>query len=159
MNQEVADLPMPREIALGEISGFVGQELGVSDWMELSQQRIEEFAAATGDHHWMHVDVARATRELGGPIAHGLLTLSLLPLLSNQIMRLTGYASGFSYGYDRLRFTHPVPAGRRVRLRQTLLSVEPRGAAQLLRVACTIELEGAEAPALLAEWLSLYYPP
>ena len=149
---------MARDIALNEISTFVGQELGVSDWLELSQQRIEEFAAATGDHHWMHVDVARATRELGGPIAHGLLTLSLLPMLSNEIMRITGYARGFSYGYDRLRFTHPVPAGRRVRLRQTLLSVEPRGAAQLLRIACTIELEGADAPALLAEYLSLYYP-
>src|SRR3954449_1050428 len=99
-----------------EMHKYVGQEIGVSDWVEVSQERINKFAEATGDHQWIHVDVERAKTEMPGgrTIAHGYLTLSLLPMLMAQIVRYQGISRGINYGSDRVRFTNPVPAGSRV---------------------------------------------
>jgi acyl dehydratase len=146
-----------REVALTELTGMAGRELGVSSWVSVTQQRINEFAEATGDHQWMHVDVPRANRERGGTIAHGLLILSLLPLMSDELMRVTGYTHGFSYGYDHVRFSNQVRAGARIRLRQSVLGVEPRKEGLLVKVSCVVEVENDARPALVAENLSIYY--
>jgi acyl dehydratase len=148
---------MRRELTLAQISGMVGADLGASDWIEVTQERINAFADATGDHQWMHVDVPRANRERGGTIAHGLLILSLLPMLSDDLMRVTGYTHGFSYGYDHVRFSNPVRAGVRLRLRQSITGVEPKQDGLIVRVSCMIEIENDPKPALIAENLSLYY--
>jgi len=148
---------MRRELTLAQISGMVGADLGASDWIEVTQERINAFADATGDHQWMHVDVARANREQGGTIAHGLLILSLLPMLSDDLMRVTGYTHGFSYGYDRVRFSNPVRAGVRLRLRQSITGVEPKQDGLIVKISCTIEIENDPKPALVAENLSVYY--
>lgn len=148
---------MRRELTLAQIAGMVGADLGASDWIEITQERINAFADATGDHQWMHVDVPRANREQGGTIAHGLLILSLLPMLSDDLMRVTGYSHGFSYGYDRVRFSNPVRAGVRLRLRQSITGVEPKPDGLIVRISCMIEIENDPKPALVAENLSLYY--
>jgi acyl dehydratase len=148
---------MTREVPLAELPGMVGRELGNSSWVAVTQQRINEFAEATGDYQWMHVDVPRATRERGGTIAHGLLILSLLPLMGDELMRVTGYTHGFSYGYEHVRFSNQVRAGARVRLRQSVSGVERRKDGLLVRVSCVIEIEGDARPALVAENLSIYY--
>src|SRR2546430_7241223 len=111
-----------------EMHKYVGQEIGVSDWVEVSQDRINRFADATGDHQWIHVDVERAKKELPGgkTIAHGYLTLSLIPVLSAGTMRVTGVSRGINYGSNKVRFTSMVPVGSKVRMRQKLLSVEAR---------------------------------
>jgi acyl dehydratase len=149
---------MTREVPLHELAALAGQELGVSAWTDVSQERIDRFAEVTGDYQWMHVDVERATRELGHPIAHGLLILSLVSGLSDEIMRVVGYRGGFSYGFDNVRFTKPVAAGSRVRLRQTLVDVGERNGAALVRVRCTMEVENSDGPALVAEHVGAYYP-
>lgn len=148
---------MRRELTLAQIAGMVGADLGASDWIEVTQERINAFADATGDHQWMHVDVPRAIRERGGTIAHGLLILSLLPMLSDDLMRVTGYTHGFSYGYDRVRFSNPVRAGVRLRLRQSITGVESKQDGLLVRVSCVIDIENDPKPALVAENLSIYY--
>jgi len=150
---------MARDIPLGDLVGMGPQEIGISDWHRITQSQIDEFAHATGDFQWMHVDVARATRELGGTIAHGLLTLSLLPLLSEQIYHVSGYGGGFSYGYDKVRFTRPVRSGSRVRLHLSLTDVARKGEGIMVTVACRVEIEGDAVPALVADWRSLYFPP
>lgn len=148
----------PRHIAYNEIGSLVGQEVGVSDWLEIDQARVDRFAEATGDHQWIHVDVERATRELGGPIAHGYLTLSLIAGLAPTILSVTGVARGINYGADRVRFTNTVPVGSRVRLRQEMLGAEPKAGGLQVRNRCTIEIEGQERPACVAETLSVLYP-
>lgn len=148
----------PREIAYADIASLVGQEVGVSDWLEVTQERVNRFAEATGDHQWIHVDVERATRELGAPIAHGYLTLSLIAGLAPQVMTITGLARGINYGADRVRFTNTVPVGSRVRLRQEMLSAEPKAGGLQVKNLCTVEIEGAERPACVAETLSVLYP-
>ena len=150
---------MARDIPLQAILQMAPQELGVSGWHELTQAQINEFAKATGDYQWMHVDEERAAHEMGGTIAHGLLTLALLPALSEQIYHVSGYASGFSYGYDKVRFIRPLKSGSRVRLRQTLSEVSRKGDGVMVAVACAVEVEGGTAPVLVAEWRSLYFPP
>ena len=157
-NVDSGVMSMARDIPLQTIAGLAPQELGVSDWHDITQTQIDEFAKATGDFQWMHVDVERAGREMGGTIAHGLLTLSLLPALSEQIYHVTGYSGGFSYGYDRVRFIRPVKVGSRLRLRQTLSEVVPKGDGVMLVVACIVEVQGDSSPALAAEWRSLYFP-
>ena len=87
-------------VEIKDLPGLVGQEVGVSDWVEISQERVNQFAEATGDHQWIHVDVERATREMGGPIAHGFLTLSLLPMLGAEVLRVEGTTRGINYGSD-----------------------------------------------------------
>jgi acyl dehydratase len=135
----------------------VGHEVGVSDWVRIDQDRVNTFAEATGDHQWIHVDVERATREIGGPIAHGYLTLSLIPMLSAGLLNLQGVTRGINYGSNKVRFTSMVRVGKRVRLRQKLLSAEPKSGGVQLINECTIEIEGEERPACVAETISVVY--
>ncbi|MEO8811679.1 MAG: MaoC family dehydratase [Caulobacteraceae bacterium] len=144
-------------VELKDLGGLVGEEVGVSDWVEISQERVNQFAEATGDHQWIHVDVARATREIGGPIAHGYLTLSLIPFLSTGLMPVSGVSRGINYGSDKVRFTNMVRVGKRVRLRQKLIGVEPKAGGTQIRNQCTIEIEGEERPACVAETISVLY--
>ncbi len=146
-----------KEIAYADIASHVGQEIGVSDWVVVDQNRVNTFADATGDHQWIHIDVERATREMGGPIAHGYLTLSLIPFLGAQILRVTGVTRGINYGSDKVRFTNMVRVGKRVRMRQKLLSAEPKAGGLQMRNECTIEIEGEERPACVAETISIIY--
>jgi acyl dehydratase len=139
------------------VGNLVGQEIGVSDWLEITQDRVNAFADATGDHQWIHVDVERATREIGGPIAHGYLTLSLIPHLSAGLLPVTGVTRGINYGSDKVRFTSMVRIGKRIRLRQKLLAVEPKSGGVQLKNLCTIEIEGEERPACVAETMSLLF--
>src|ERR1041385_4862541 len=120
-----------RTIAVDDLPSLAGEELGVSDWLTIDQARINQFADATGDHQWIHVDVARAKAEMpdGKTIAHGFLTLSLIPMLAAQIVRLQGASRGINYGLNRVRFTSAVPVGSRVCGRQKLLATEMRGGA------------------------------
>jgi len=146
-----------KDVEFADLPGLVGQETGVSDWLEITQERVNQFAEATGDHQWIHVDVERATREIGGPIAHGYLTLSLLPYLSSGLMRVKGVTRGINYGSDKVRFTNMVRIGKRVRLRQKLLSCEPKAGGLQLKNECTIEIEGEDRPACVAETISIIY--
>ena len=140
-----------------DLAGLVGQEVGVSDWHEITQDRVNKFAEATGDHQWIHVDVERANKEMGGPIAHGYLTLSLIPFLSAGLMPVKGVSRGINYGSDKVRFVNMVKISKRVRLRQKLLGVEPKAGGVQIRNECTIEIEGEAKPACIAETLSLLY--
>ncbi|HEY5072465.1 MAG TPA: MaoC family dehydratase [Caulobacteraceae bacterium] len=144
-------------VELKDLAGLVGQETGVSEWLEVTQDRVNKFADATGDHQWIHVDVERATREIGGPIAHGYLTLSLLPYLSGGLMPVKGVTRGINYGSDKVRFTGMVRIGKRVRLRQRLIGVEPKAGGLQVKNLCTIEIEGEERPACVAETISVLY--
>jgi acyl dehydratase len=147
----------PRALTLDELPALVGQELGVSGWFEISQARIDAFAEVTEDRQWIHLDVERATRELGAPIAHGFLTLSMMSAMTYQVTRFEGVSRGLNYGFDRIRFLAPVPAGARVRLRERLLAVEPKAGGLALTRECTVEIEGGDKPALVAEWIGVLY--
>jgi acyl dehydratase len=150
------------EFTIAEMREHIGRELGVSDWVTIDQSRIDTFADCTGDHQWIHVDVERAKREspFRGPIAHGYLTLSMVAPLSMQIGILPkDSAAGLNYGIDKVRFLAPVPAGARVRLRVVLAGVESReGGQAIMKTQNTLEVEGAEKPALIAETLALLIP-
>ncbi len=148
---------MAREVAYSDVQSLVGQEVGVSDWTQITQERVNQFAEATGDHQWIHVDVERANREIGGPIVHGYLTLSLIPFLGADILRVTGVTRGVNYGSNKVRFTGMVRVGKRVRMRQKLLAAEPKSGGLQLTNECTIEIEGEERPACVAETLSVIY--
>lgn len=142
-----------------DMAQHVGKPLGTSDWMVVDQQRVDAFAAATGDDNWIHIDVDRAAREMpqGKTIAHGFLTLSLVPLLQRSIYRITTRARGLNYGCNRVRFPAPLPVGSRVRLHQSVLSVEPIEGAVRITIEGRIEVEGQERPALIAETVSYIY--
>jgi acyl dehydratase len=152
----MGDLPLA---GLGE---KIGQELGVSDWVAIEQARIDAFASCTGDYQWIHVDVERAKREspFGGPVAHGYLTLSMVAPLAMQIGVIPkDAAAGLNYGIDKVRFLTPVPAGTRVRLRVVLAGIEARDGGQVvMKTQNTLEVEGAQKPALVAETLALLIP-
>jgi acyl dehydratase len=186
-------------LTLAGLGERIGQELGLSDWVAMDQQRIDAFAACTGDHQWIHVDVERAKREspFRGTVAHGYLTLAMVAPLAMQIgvipkdaaaglnygvdkarflsavpagarVRLrvvligvepTDAAAGLNYGIDKVRFLAPVPAGARVRLRVVLAGIEPREGGQvIMKTQNTLEVEGSERPALIAETLALLIP-
>ncbi|MDE1173821.1 MAG: MaoC family dehydratase [Parvibaculaceae bacterium] len=135
-----------------------GKEIGVSDWVEIDQARINLFADATGDHQWIHVDPERAKKELGAPtIAHGYLTLSLLPYLMGQISTVKSATRGINYGSNNVRFTNMVPVNSRVRARVTLKDATPKAGGTQITNEVTVEIEGQERPALVAETLSLIY--
>jgi acyl dehydratase len=145
-----------------EVKSLVGQELSVGDWLEITQDRVNQFADVTGDHQWIHVDVERAKASpLGGPIAHGFLTLSLIPLLgqAREGIRVSlPHKQVFNYGLNRVRFISPVKVGARIRMRTTLQAfdeVSP-GVFQITNVQ-TIEIEGGERPAMVAESLVRMY--
>ena len=144
-------------VEMSDLPKLVGEEVGVSDWLEIDQDRVNKFADATGDHQWIHVDVERATREIGGPIAHGYLTLSLIPCLSAGMLPVKGVTRGINYGSDKVRFTNMVRVGKRVRLRQKLINVEPKSGGLQLKNECTIEIEGEARPACVAETMTIIY--
>jgi acyl dehydratase len=140
-----------------EITRAVGEVLGTSGWVEITQERVDTFADATGDHQWIHVDVDRARAEspYGGPIAHGYLSLSLLPMLGWQIFSIEGAKLGVNYGSNKVRFPSPVPVGSRLRLTAMLLEAArlPDGSVQMV-VEQTMEIEGQTKPAVVAETVS-----
>ena len=143
---------------VADLPGLIGQEIGVSRWFEIDQARIDAFAGITEDRQFIHVDpeAAKAT-PLGGTIAHGFLTLSLASAMSYDcVPPLAGVAMGLNYGFDKLRFLAPVPAGSKVRGRFRLLSADDRGGGRwLLKHELTVEIDGGDTPALVAEWLSM----
>jgi acyl dehydratase len=145
---------------LENIEAFVGRELGVSDWLTVDQQRINQFADCTGDHQWIHVDVERARSEspFGTTIAHGYLTLSLLPMLQRSISAMpSGVKVAINYGLDKARFIAPVPVGARIRDRAVLAAVEAKGPGRTLTTTRhTVEIEGQEKPALVADALTMF---
>ena len=144
-----------------EMKNYVGKELGVSDWITVDQEMINKFADATGDHQWIHVDVERAKRELPGgtTIAHGYLTLALLPRLNHEIFEIKQRSRGINYGSNKIRFTGMVPAGSRVRGRLTLKAAEDvKGDGLRLIYEAVIEREGEERPVLVAETIGIVYP-
>ena len=142
-----------------DMAAHVGRKIGVSEWYTVDQKTIDLFAEATGDHQWIHVDVERAKREMPGgkTIAHGYLTLSLLPKLNHGIWKVKQRSRGVNYGSNKVRFTAPVPAGSRIRGHLTLKTVEPIQGGARLTMEATVEVEGSERPALVAETLSLVY--
>ena len=143
-----------------ELSGAVGRHLGHSDWLEISQERIDQFAQATGDHQWIHVDPERAKRgPFGKTIAHGYLTQSLVNFFLPQIVQVRGIAMGINYGADRLRFPAPVPVGAKVRAGAELLEVEEtRDGAVQAKLRVTVEIEGSDKPGCVIDTISRYYP-
>jgi acyl dehydratase len=143
-----------------EIRSAVGQEIGTSDWVEITQDRINLFAEATCDEQWIHVDQARAEKELPGgrTIAHGLLSLSLAPMFIRSVMGLKGLKNTLNYGADRIRYLAPVPAGSRIRGRTTIAEAEdvpPNGLRVHYRIV--VEIEGGQRPACVAELIALHY--
>ena len=143
-----------------ELKSLIGEEVGASDWFEVTQSRINDFADATEDHQWIHIDVERAKTDspFGSTIAHGFLTLSLLPHFAAQAFTVRGnFKMGINYGLNRLRFISPVKSGSRVRARFTLQAVEDVAGGAQITWAVTVESEGGAKPALAAEWLVRYY--
>ena len=137
---------------LEELKALVGQDLGHSSWLEVTQERVNTFADATGDHQWIHVDVERAKAgPFGGPIAHGYLTLSLIPFLGAGMLPVKGVTRGINYGSDKVRFINMVRVGKRVRMRQKLIGAEPKAGGMQIKNECTIEIEGEAKPACIAE--------
>lgn len=143
--------------SIDEIKAAEGTELGVSEWLEISQDRVNQFAEATGDHQWIHVDPERAQKgPFGGPIAHGWLTASLLPILIQQIVKVEA-KMGVNYGLNKLRFPAPVPVGSSIRARSVLKEAADVNGAVQLTLETKIEVQGQDKPALVAETLSRYY--
>ena len=143
-----------------ELLQHVGRELGPSEWFTVEQAQIDRFADATGDHQWIHVDVARAAREMPGgkTIAHGFLTLALVPRMAATLLHVTKRSRGLNYGSNKVRFTNAVPAGARIRLRQRLAEVvEVAGDGVRITSEMSVELEGFDRPALVAEIISVQY--
>ena len=142
-----------------DMKAHIGKQIGTSEWVLVDQAMIDKFAEATGDHQWIHVDVARAKQEMPGgkTIAHGYLTLSLLPRLSHDILQIRHRSRGINYGSNKVRFTAPVPAGSRVRLHQTLKNVEDIEGGVRLTFDSRIEVEGSSRPALVAENIGLAF--
>jgi len=143
---------------VAELAGAVGQDLGASPWFSLDQGRIDGFAGVTKDDHWLHTDPERAARESphGRTLVHGMLSLSLMAHLSRSIWKLSSMTSGVNYGYDKVRFPSPVFPGDRVRLRRKLLALERIEGGCKLRFQDTMEIEGRDKPACVAENISLY---
>ncbi|HUS62308.1 MAG TPA: MaoC family dehydratase [Acidimicrobiales bacterium] len=136
----------------------IGEHLGYSEWHEVSQDQVNLFADATGDHQWIHVDVERAkTGPFGGPIAHGYLTLALAPVLFSQVLKVDGISMGVNYGLNKLRFPSPVPVGSRMRVGGQLASVEDVAGGVQAAVDLTFEVEGTDKPACVAQALYRYY--
>ena len=147
-------------VDVGTLRDKVGQEIAVSDWLEMTQARINQFADATGDHQWIHVDAARAAAEspFKVTIAHGFLTLSLLSTLVRDAMTFTGLRMAINYGLNRVRFVSPVPSGSRIRARMTIGAFEEVSGGLQVTWSVTVEREGESKPSCVAEWLVRYYP-
>lgn len=146
--------------SIDDLKSHVGMEIGVTEWFAVTQERIQQFADATGDHQWIHVDVERARREspFKTTIAHGFLTLSLLPQFMPQVIQIKGgMRMGINYGLNRLRFVSPVRSGARIRARFTVQSIKDFGEGLEIVYVVTVEGEGSEKPCLVAEWVVRYY--
>ena len=148
------------DVDVRTIGSRVGEEIAVSDWLEITQERITQFADATGDHQWIHVDPVRAAAELPSKstIAHGFLTLSLVSTLIREAIRFTGLRMAINYGLNRVRFISPVPAGSRIRALIVLQSVDSVADGFQVTWQVTIEREGGDKPAAIADWLVRYFP-
>jgi len=145
--------------SLDELSDAVGDELGSSDWLAIEQDRVDAFAEATGDHQWIHVDVEKAAAgPFGGTIAHGYLTLSLIPFLGAQVFDLQTPGAKLNYGTNKVRFPHPVPVGSRVRSHVTVGDVTDLPSGKQLTLRHTIEIEGVDKPGCVAETVVLLLP-
>lgn len=143
---------------LQDLAALVGQELGTSDWLTVSQARIDQFAEATGDHQWIHIDTERAAQgPFGTTIAHGFLTLSLLPELAAKALVIDDVTMGVNYGLNKVRFPAPVPAGSRLRAQVVLQAYEPIPGGAQLTMLVTIEREGGDKPVCVAEAVSRRY--
>lgn len=148
-------------VGLKQLAGLVGHEVAVSDWLVVTQDRIDAFANATDDHQWIHVDAARARAEgpFGATIAHGFLTLSLLSPLMRDAISVDGLSMTLNYGLNRVRFVAPVPSGARIRARIALANLADMGDSTQATWNITIEREGGEKPCVVAEWIVRYYGP
>ena len=143
---------------LDELKSYVGQEVGVSDWHEVTQEAIDEFAAVTGDDYWIHTDPERARETpFGGTIAHGYYTLSLEPMFSYRMLKVDGFAFGVNYGLNRVRFPAPMPVGDRVRMRLKLAAVDDIAGGAQFTTELTFEREGGDKPVCVAESLARVY--
>jgi len=148
------------QVPVAELKDYIGKELGRSEWFTVDQQRVDQFANCTGDHQFIHIDPDKASQTpFGGTIAHGFLSLSLLPMLMDELMiRPEGTKMGVNYGLDSLRFLQPVRVGSRVRVAATLLDVNEKNPGQwLLKSRAVMEIEGVEKPAFIAETLALCF--
>jgi acyl dehydratase len=149
---------MPTELTIADLENASERDLGVSDWHTVEQKHIDLFADATGDHQWIHVNPEMAAQgPFGTTVAHGYLSLSLLPLLLGQVMAVTDAKMGVNYGTDKIRFTNPVPSGSKVRAKARLLSGQRKGDGVLYKVGVEIEIEGQDKPALVGEVLYLVF--
>jgi acyl dehydratase len=145
--------------SIEDAKALEGEEVGLSDWIVIDQNRIDEFAEATTDHQWIHVDTERAKRELptGKTIAHGYLTLSLIPALTGKFIEVRNLTRAINFGLNKVRFYTPVPSGARVRARATVLQARMRAGALLLTSEVRIEIENERKPACVAETLGMYF--
>jgi len=152
-------MPVTQIANIAELANYAGKEVGISDWLEVSQERINQFAEATEDRQWIHLDSDRAAREspFKTTIAHGFLTLSLLSALARTAISVGAVRMGINYGLNRVRFVSPVPAGARIRGRFTLATVEEIKGGVQSTWNVTVECEGSEKPCCIAEWLVRYY--
>jgi acyl dehydratase len=149
---------MTTELTLAELEGATDLELEPSGWVTVEQRQIELFAEATGDHNWIHVDPERAAQgPFGTTVAHGYLSLSLLPMLAGTVLRVPEARMGVNYGIEKIRFTAPVPSGSQVRLKATVRSAERRGEGVLYRLGVELEIQGADKPALVGEVVYLVF--
>jgi acyl dehydratase len=148
------------DVDVRTLGNRIGEEIAVSGWLEVTQARIDQFADATGDHQWIHVDPVRAAVELPSKstIAHGFLTLALLSTLIRDSIKFVGLRMAINYGLNRVRFVSPVPSGSRIRARITLQSLEPVTGGYQATWQVTVERDGGEKPACAADWIVRYYP-
>ena len=150
---------MPVTLTMAELPEAQDIDLGTSDWLTVTQEMIDQFADATGDHQWIHVDRERAAEgPFGTTIAHGYLTLSLLPRLIGGMVEVSDASMGVNYGIDRLRMTSPVPVDSRIRASAKLARTEPKGGGVMMAIDVTIEIEGSDRPALVATVLYVRMP-
>ena len=152
-------MPVTQIKSIAALADYAGKEVGISDWLEVSQERIDQFAEASEDRQWIHLDRERAAREspFKATIAHGFLTLSLLSALARLAISVGGVRMGINYGLNRVRFVSPVSAGTRIRGRFTLATVEEIKGGVQLTWSVTVEREGSDKPCCVAEWLVRYY--
>lgn len=143
---------------LAELAACVGQDVAATEWVTITQQQVNQFAEATGDHQWIHVDVERARQgPFGAPIAHGFLTLSLLSQFFDKTIEVSAKSMGVNYGLNKVRFINPVPVGSRVRVAIKIVNVEPVQGGQRITQEFTMEIEGQSKPALVSESMTIAY--
>jgi acyl dehydratase len=143
---------MTTTLTIDELEQSAERDLGTSSWHEITQEQVNTFAEATGDHQWIHVDPERAAAgPFGGPVAHGYLTLAMLPMLLSEVVSVSDAVMGVNYGTEKIRFTSPVPVGSRVRVHAKLLKTQRRGPSVIWNVGVEVEIENKEKPALVGE--------